>query len=131
MSEATVEWSGAKVGVPFGRKPILFYLTTVRAALRILGSEYDVLAANGETEAMCRKLAHHVTEMNAQWVRHDIEIERPMVRLLWAIKNAETWRGSSGSVIGQEEFYRDFTFFGIITTASTALLVLLITLARR
>ena len=76
LSEATVEWSDAKGGVPFGRKPVLFYLTTVKSALRILGSEYDVLAANGETEAMCSKLAHLVTEMNAQRVRHDVEIER-------------------------------------------------------
>ena len=72
-SEAIVEWSDAKGGVPLGRRPILFYLTTVRAALRVLGSEYDDRVANGETEAMCRKLAHHVTEMNAQRVRHDIE----------------------------------------------------------
>jgi hypothetical protein len=72
-SEATVEWSGAKGGVPLGRKPILFYLTTVKAALRIIGSEYDDRVANDETEAMCRKLAHHVAEMNAQRVRHDIE----------------------------------------------------------
>jgi hypothetical protein len=75
-SEAIVEWSGAKGGVPLGRKPILFYLTTVEAALRVLGSEYDDLVTNGETEAMCRKLAHHVTEMNAQRVRHDVGIER-------------------------------------------------------
>jgi hypothetical protein len=74
LSEATVEWSGAKGGVPFGHKPILLYLTTVKAALRILGSQYDALAANGETEAMCRKLAHHVIEMNAQRVRHDIDL---------------------------------------------------------
>ena len=74
LSEATVEWSDAKGGVPFGRKPILFYLTTVKAALRILGSEYDALVTHGEVEAMCRKLAHHVTEMNAQRVRHDIDI---------------------------------------------------------
>jgi hypothetical protein len=53
----------------------LFYLTTVKAALRILGSEYDVLAATGETEAMCSKLAHHVIQMNAQRVRHDADIE--------------------------------------------------------
>jgi hypothetical protein len=73
LSEATVEWCDAKGGVPFGRKPILFYLTTVKAALGILGSQYDALAANGEAEAMCRKLAHHVTEMNAQRVRHDFD----------------------------------------------------------
>ena len=72
-SEATVAWSGAKGGVPLRQKPILFYLTTVKAALRILGSEYDDLVTNGETEAMCRKLAHHVAEMNAQRVRHDVE----------------------------------------------------------
>lgn len=72
-SEAVVEWSEAKGGVPIGRRPILFYLTTVKAALRVLGSEYDDWVANGETEAMCRKLAYHVTEMNAQRVRHDIE----------------------------------------------------------
>lgn len=74
LSEAAVEWSGAKGGVPFGRKPILFYLTTVKAALRILGSEYDDLVANSEVEAMCSKLAHHVAEMNAQRVRHDIDV---------------------------------------------------------
>jgi hypothetical protein len=74
LSEATVEWSDAKGGVPFGRKPILFYLTTVKAALRILGSEYDALVAHGEVEAMCRKLAHHVTEMNGQRTRHDVDI---------------------------------------------------------
>src|SRR5271154_5835139 len=73
-SEATVEWSSAKGGVPLGRKPILFYLTTVKAALRILGSEYDDLAAHGDVEAMCSKLAHHVTEMNAQRVRHDVDV---------------------------------------------------------
>jgi len=74
LSEATVEWSDSKGGVPIGRKPILFYLTTVKAALRILGSEYDDLVANGEEEAMCSKLAHHVAEMNAQRVRHDVDI---------------------------------------------------------
>jgi hypothetical protein len=74
LSEATVEWSGAKGGVPYGRKPILFYLTTVQAALRILGSEYDDLLANGEVEAMCSKLAHHVVEMNAQRVRQDVDL---------------------------------------------------------
>jgi hypothetical protein len=74
LSEATVEWSCAKGGVPVGRKPILFYLTTVKAALKILGPEYDALVASGEVEAMCRKLAHHVTEMNAQRVRHDVDV---------------------------------------------------------
>jgi hypothetical protein len=74
-SEASVEWSDAKGGVPLGRKPILFYLTTVKAALRVLGSEYDALLANGDVEAMCRKLAHHITEMNAQRVRHDVDIQ--------------------------------------------------------
>jgi hypothetical protein len=74
-SEATVEWSNAKGGVPLGRKPILFYLTSVKGALRILGPKYDDLVADGETEAMCRKLVHHVTEMNAQRVRHDVEPE--------------------------------------------------------
>jgi hypothetical protein len=72
-SEATVEWSGVKGGVPLGRKPILLYLTTVKAALRIIRSEYDDRMRNGDTEAMCRKLAQHVTELNAQRVRHDIE----------------------------------------------------------
>lgn len=45
LSDATIEWSGAKGGVHW------------------------------ETEAMCRKLAHHVTEMHAQRVRHGVEIE--------------------------------------------------------
>jgi hypothetical protein len=30
--------------------------------------------AHGEVGAMCRKLAHHVTEMNAQRIRHDVDI---------------------------------------------------------
>jgi hypothetical protein len=81
-SEAIVEWYGAKGGVPLGRKPILFYLTTVKTALRVLGSEYDDLVTNGETAAMCRKLAHHVSEMNAQRVRHDVDIERTNIEAL-------------------------------------------------
>jgi hypothetical protein len=59
---------------PFWPQTHIVYLTTVKAALKILGSEYDALVANGEVEAMCRKLAHHVTEMNAQRVRHDVDI---------------------------------------------------------
>ncbi len=75
--------------MPFGSKPILFYLTTVKAALRILGSEYNALAASGDAEAMCRKLVHHITEMNAQRVRHDIDI---------ALKNIADMRGEFSKV---------------------------------
>ncbi|HEY2782364.1 MAG TPA: hypothetical protein VGN12_14255 [Pirellulales bacterium] len=71
-SEATVE--GAE-GVPLRRKPILFYLTTVAAALRFFGTAYDGLVENDEVDAMCRKLAHHIAAMNAQGERHDIDIE--------------------------------------------------------
>jgi hypothetical protein len=54
-----------------------------------------------------------------------------MVRLWWAIRNAETWRDSHGLVIGPEEFYRNFLFFGIVSAFALILLALLIALARR
>jgi preprotein translocase subunit SecY len=54
-----------------------------------------------------------------------------MVRLWWAIRNAETWRDSRGLVIGPAEFHRDFLFFGIITAIALVFLALLIALARR
>jgi hypothetical protein len=65
-SDASVEWSGAKGGVPLGRKPILLYLTTVRAALRFFGADYDDLIRDGEMAPMCRRLAAHVALRNAQ-----------------------------------------------------------------
>jgi hypothetical protein len=65
-SDASVEWSGEKGGVPLGRKPILLHLTTVRAALRFFGAEYDALIQAGDAEAMCRRLAAHVALRNAQ-----------------------------------------------------------------
>src|SRR6266853_923166 len=40
-SEAVVEWSHEKGGIPWGRKPLLFYLITVREALQFFGADYD------------------------------------------------------------------------------------------
>jgi hypothetical protein len=70
-SQATVEWSGEKGGVPVHRKPILFHLTTVREALAFFGHEYDDLVSQREIEGMCRKLAHHIGMRNAQRIRSD------------------------------------------------------------
>ena len=71
-SEAAVEWSGEKGGVPFGRKPVLFHLMTVREALKFFGPEYDELLSQGEVEGMCRKLATHISARNAARVRRDV-----------------------------------------------------------
>jgi hypothetical protein len=71
-SEASIEWSGPKGGVPFGRKPILLHLTTVRSALKFFGSEYDELVSEGEAVSMCRKIANHIRQRNAQRVPHDV-----------------------------------------------------------
>jgi hypothetical protein len=71
-SDATVEWSGEKGGVPFRRKPVLFHLISVREALKFFGTEYDDLLAQGEVEGMCRKLATHITARNAARVRRDV-----------------------------------------------------------
>jgi hypothetical protein len=70
-SEASIEWSGPKGGVPLGRKPILLHFTTVRGALKFFGPEYDELVAEGEAESMCRKIANHISQRNAQRVPHD------------------------------------------------------------
>ena len=74
-SEAVVEWSGEKGGIPFNRKPLLYYLITVREALQFFGADYDELVETGEVEAMCAKLGYHTTQKNAQRsarVRRDI-----------------------------------------------------------
>jgi hypothetical protein len=71
-SEAAVEWSGEKGGVPFARKPVLFHLMSVRDALKFFGSEYDDLLSQGEVESMCRKLATHITATNAARLRRDV-----------------------------------------------------------
>jgi hypothetical protein len=64
-SDAIVEWSDPKGGVPFGHKPILFRLISVREALGFFGSQYDDLIAQGEAVGLCRKLATHITARNA------------------------------------------------------------------
>ena len=71
-SEAIVEWSGEKGGVPFGRKPILYHLANVRWVLQFFGGEFDALVAEGETDGMCRKLLIHVAAMNTQRVRKHV-----------------------------------------------------------
>jgi hypothetical protein len=71
-SEASVEWSGEKGGVPLGRKPIVLYLTSVRAALRFFGSDYDALIQAEDTEAMCRRLAAHVALRNAKGLPYEV-----------------------------------------------------------
>jgi hypothetical protein len=70
-SEAVVQWSGTKGGVPLGHNPILFHLTTVRAALDFFGSEYDDQVVRGEAHSLCRKLATHIAARNAPRVPHD------------------------------------------------------------
>jgi hypothetical protein len=70
-SEAVIQWSSAKGGVPLGHNPVLFHLTTVRAALDFFGSEYDEQLARGETPSLCRKLATHIAARNARRVPHD------------------------------------------------------------
>jgi hypothetical protein len=67
-SEAVVEWSGEKGGIPFNRKPLLYYLITVREALQFFGPDYDDLVESGEVDAMCAKLSHHTIQKNAQRV---------------------------------------------------------------
>ena len=71
-SKATVEWSGEKGGIPFGRNPLLFHVTSVRDALKFFGPEYDDLLSEGEVDGMCRKLATHITARNAARVRRDV-----------------------------------------------------------
>jgi hypothetical protein len=70
-SEAVVEWSREKGGIPSGRKPLLYYLTSVREALQFYGVDYDDRVANGEVEAMCAKISYHITRRNSQRVRRD------------------------------------------------------------
>jgi len=67
-SEAVVEWSHEKGGIPWGRKPLLFYLITVREALQFFSADYDDRIAVGEVDAMCAKLSYHITQRNAQRV---------------------------------------------------------------
>jgi hypothetical protein len=68
-SDALVEWSDEKGGIPSGRKPLLFYLITVREALQFFGADYDDRIAKGEVDAMCAKLGYHITQMSAQCLR--------------------------------------------------------------
>ena len=68
-SDALVEWSGEKGGVPPGRKPLLLYLMTVGEALQFFGADYDDRIGAGEVDAMCAKLSYHVTQRNAQRLR--------------------------------------------------------------
>jgi hypothetical protein len=68
-SAAVVEWSNEKGGIPAGRQPLLFYLATVREALQFFGADYDARVANGEVEAMCAKIGHHIAQKNAQRLR--------------------------------------------------------------
>jgi hypothetical protein len=68
-SDALVEWSGEKGGIPERRTPLLYYLATVSEALQFFGAEYDERIAAGEVDAMCRKLIYHVIQRNAQRVR--------------------------------------------------------------
>jgi hypothetical protein len=65
-SEALIEWSHEKAGIPWHRKPLLYYLMTVREALQFFGTDYDNQIQNGEVDAMCAKLGHHITQRNAQ-----------------------------------------------------------------
>jgi hypothetical protein len=67
-SEAMVKWSGEKRGVPLGRRPILYYLASVRSVLEFFGGEFDALVEEGETEGMCRKLVTHISARNDQRV---------------------------------------------------------------
>jgi hypothetical protein len=68
-SEALVEWSGEKGGIPFGRNPLLYYLATVREALQFFGADFDERITNGEVDAMCSTLSYHVAQRNAQRLR--------------------------------------------------------------
>jgi hypothetical protein len=68
-SDALVEWSGEKGGVPSGRKPLLYYLMTVGEALQFFGADYDDRIASGEVDAMCAKLSYQVAQRNAQRLR--------------------------------------------------------------
>src|SRR6266849_7249580 len=67
-SDALVEWSGEKGGVPSGRKPLLYNLMTVGEAIQFFGADYDDRIAAGAVDAMCAKLSYHVTQRNAQRV---------------------------------------------------------------
>jgi len=68
-SEALVELSHYKGGIPCGRKPLLYYLISVREALEFFGSDFDDRIADGEVDAMCAKLSYHITQKNAQRLR--------------------------------------------------------------
>jgi len=68
-SDAVAEWSGQKGGIPWHRKPLLYYLISVREALEFFGAEYDSRVTEVEVNAMCAKLRYHVTQRNAQRLR--------------------------------------------------------------
>jgi hypothetical protein len=52
--------------MPSNRKPLLYYLITVREALQFFGPDYDDLVEGGEVDAMSAKLGYHTTQKNAQ-----------------------------------------------------------------
>ena len=67
-SEAIVEWSPAKGGLPesAGRngRCLLYYLTSVRNALALLKPEYDNLRSAGRMEELCEILIKRVEDEN-------------------------------------------------------------------
>jgi hypothetical protein len=78
-SEAVVEWSGEKGGIPFNRKPLLYYLITVREALQFFGPDYDDLAKWRSGCHVCQAWPpHHPEECAASLpptTRHHITLK--------------------------------------------------------
>jgi hypothetical protein len=64
-SEAIVEWSMAKGGLPeTAARRLLYYVAPVRQALALLGDDYDVLKAEGKITELCETLVRRVEEHN-------------------------------------------------------------------
>jgi hypothetical protein len=65
QSEAIVEWSMAKGGLPENAaRRLLYYVAPVRQALALLGDDYDVLKAEGRITELCETLMRRAQEHN-------------------------------------------------------------------
>ena len=69
QSEAIVEWSLSKGGLPeaagHNGRVLLYYLTPVRKALTLLGSDYDRLVSEEQVQELCALLVKRVEDDQA------------------------------------------------------------------
>ena len=66
QSEAVVEWSAPKGGLPtIASKRLLMYLMGIRGALQFLGDDYDRMIGDDLVDEVCARLIEHVTFENA------------------------------------------------------------------